>query len=96
MVAVASCVPKTPFDVRCNVPEPERMLGFRMVQLIQFVTDYQRQHDKPPSYEEAVRELNFCDRAAVCRVVQGLERRGVMQRVGDGRDRRIRLVINNN
>lgn len=73
-----------------------RELGYRGRQVKAMVEDWLQTKGHAPSYAEIMGELDFCDKACVCRVVQTLERRGLLRRVGAGRVRRIRLVTNNN
>jgi SOS-response transcriptional repressor LexA len=73
-----------------------RELGYRGCQVLSMVRQHLETHGVAPSYDEIVEELNFCDRAAVSRVVAVLEKRALLRRVGSGRVRRLRLVINNN
>jgi SOS-response transcriptional repressor LexA len=69
-----------------------RELGFRGRQVLAFVRQCIAQEGRAPSYEMIAEELRFNDRADVCRVIQRLERRGLVSRVGAGRCRRIRLA----
>jgi SOS-response transcriptional repressor LexA len=73
-----------------------RELGYRGCQVLSMVRQRLETHGIAPSYDEIVEELSFCDRAAVSRVVAVLEKRALLRRVGSGRVRRLRLIINNN
>lgn len=72
-----------------------RELGYRAVQVLAYVRETVASEGVAPSYAMVRDALNFCDEAAVCRVVAALEKRGLLKRVGHGRVRRLRLVINN-
>jgi len=69
-----------------------RELGYRGRQVLAFVRKTIEEHGHAPSYTMIRDELGFNDRAEVCRVVQKLEKRGLLSRVGDGRVRRIRIA----
>lgn len=69
-----------------------RYLGFRGRQVLAFVRKHITENGRAPSYGEIRRELRFANTADVCRVVQRLERRGLLHRVGRGRVPRIRLT----
>lgn len=69
-----------------------RELGYRGRQVMAFVRKCIADHGRAPSYGEIKRELGFACEADVCRVVQRLEGRGLLKRVGRGRVRRIRLT----
>lgn len=84
-------VPKTAFDVRRDA-RGEPCLGFRGFPVLRFIEQRVAETGSVPSYEEIRRELGFCDRAGVKRVVDGLERGGYVLRSGAGRQRRIRLA----
>jgi SOS-response transcriptional repressor LexA len=88
---MASAVPKTPFAVRI---ETNRILGFRMAQVKQMIDDRVAAAGQSPSYAQIRDELGFNHEKHVSRVVQRLERRGLLTRSGSGRERRIKLVGN--
>lgn len=67
------------------------MLGYRQFQVLAFVTATIDSEGQAPTYGMIQQALAFCDRAGVVRVVDRLERRGLLSRVGAGRVRRIRL-----
>lgn len=69
----------------------ERVLGYRQFQVLAFVTATIDSEGQAPTYGMIQQALAFCDRAGVVRVVDRLERRGLLSRVGAGRVRRIRL-----
>jgi SOS-response transcriptional repressor LexA len=71
-----------------------RELGYRGVQVLAFVRQTIEIEGMAPSYGMIRDALGFCDEAGVCRVVHILERRGLLRRVGNGRVRRLRLVVN--
>lgn len=68
-----------------------RVLGYRAAQVLGYVRETIATDGQAPSYRMIREELGFCDKAAVQRVVERLERRGLLSRVGSGRVRRIRL-----
>lgn len=72
-----------------------RELGYRGYQVLALIRQRLETHGHAPSYAEIMNELGFYDEAGVCRVVERLERRALVRRVGNGRIRRLRLVINN-
>ena len=72
-------------------PAP-RELGFRGSQVLAFIRKCIAEEGRAPSYGEIMAELNFANTADVCRVVERLEARGLIRRVGSGRVRRIRLT----
>lgn len=67
-------------------------LGYRGTQVLLFVRQTKRKTGQVPSYCEIRDALGFNDRAEVCRVIERLERKGLLRRAGDGRQRRIRLA----
>lgn len=69
-----------------------RELGYRGQQVLNYVRLVIAQEGSAPSYEMIREALDLYDRAAVVRVVQCLERRGLIRRAGAGRVRRIKLV----
>lgn len=68
------------------------MIGYRGRQVLAYVRETINAEGQPPSYGMICDELGFSDRADVCKVVQRLERRGLVRRAGEGRARRIRLL----
>jgi len=72
-----------------------RALGYRAVQVKAYVEEMTASEGIAPSYRMIRDRFGFCDEAAVLRVVERLERRGLLRRVGSGRVRRIRLAVNN-
>lgn len=68
-----------------------RELGYRGRQVLDFVRSTIAQQGRAPSYAMIRDELNFADTAQVFRVIERLERRGAIRRVGSGRVRRLRL-----
>lgn len=68
-----------------------RELGYRGVQVLAFVRATIAETGQAPSYLEIMKALDFYDRSKVCKVVERLEKRGLLSRVGHGRVRRIRL-----
>lgn len=69
-----------------------RALGYRGYQVHAYVREIVERDGRAPSYGMIREALDFCDDAAVSRVVQRLEKRGLLSRVGHGRVRRIRLI----
>lgn len=69
----------------------DRALGYRAVQVLGYVRETVDADGVAPSYGMIREELGFCDKSAVQRVVERLERRGLLDRAGSGRVRRIRL-----
>jgi SOS-response transcriptional repressor LexA len=78
---------------------PPRELGYRGRQVLAYVRTTVQQEGSAPSYAMIRDALGFCDEAGVSRVVEILEKRGLLRRVGAARVRRgvrrIRLVVNN-
>lgn len=70
-----------------------RAMGYRGRQVLAFVRNCMDEEGQAPSYTMIRDELGFNDRAEVCRVVERLEYRGLIARVGNGRVRRIRLPV---
>jgi len=69
----------------------DRSLGYRAVQVLGYVHETIAEQGQAPSYRMIRDALDFCDKAAVQRVVERLERRGLLSRAGSGRVRRIRV-----
>jgi hypothetical protein len=80
---------------RCVYRRPPRELGYRGAQVLAYVRSTIEVEGSAPSYSMIRDELGFGDDAGVVRVVSILEKRGLLKRVGAGRVRRIRLVVNN-
>lgn len=70
----------------------EPRLGYRGTQVLIYIRRYKRRAGDVPSYGEIRDALGFNDRADVCRVVERLERRGLLRRSGSGRQKRIRVA----
>jgi|JI10StandDraft_1071094.scaffolds.fasta_scaffold188956_2 predicted transcriptional regulator of viral defense system len=70
---------------------PPRELGYRGQQVIALVRETIAVDGSAPSYAMIRDRLGFRDKVDVCRVVERLENRGLLSRVGSGRVRRIRL-----
>lgn len=68
-----------------------RMLGYREVQVLEYVKRTIAEEGSAPSYEMIRDGLDLCDKAQVCKIVRNLEKRGLLNRAGAGRVRRIRL-----
>jgi hypothetical protein len=68
-----------------------RVLGYRAVQLLAYVRLCLEADGIAPSYEMIRKELDLPSREKVRRIVEPLERRGLLSRVGVGKVRRIRL-----
>lgn len=66
-------------------------VGYRAVQVLEYVRRYLGEHGHAPSYVEIRTALGIGSKGEVSRIVAGLERRGMLSRVGQGRVRRIRL-----
>ena len=69
-----------------------RDLGYRGFQVLAYVEEVIALEGRAPSYAMIAATLGFRDRSKVCKVVDRLERRGLISRVGSGRVRRIRLT----
>ncbi len=69
-----------------------RTLGYRGHQVLDFVRSSLAVQGDVPSYGAIRDALGFSANADVCRVVARLERRGLLARVGQGRQKRIRLA----
>ena len=68
-----------------------RVLGYRCVQVLSYVREAIEKEGTEPSYSMIRDNLGFNCRGDVCRVIERLEQRGLLRRVGEGRVRRIRL-----
>lgn len=73
-------VPRTPFDVRRQIATEDRELGYRAVQLLEFVRRHMTEHGRPPSYAIIRDELGFYDSGDVGKCVRRLENRGLVYR----------------
>jgi hypothetical protein len=69
----------------------EPILGYRATQVLAYVRAVIAADGRAPSYGMIRDNLGFASNVHVCRVVQRLEQRGLLRRVGSGRVRRIRL-----
>lgn len=69
-----------------------RALGYRQTQVLAYVRLVIDEEGTAPSYAMIRRELGFPNDADVLSVVERLEKRGLLKRVGAGRVRRIRLM----
>lgn len=67
------------------------MLGYRAAQVYRFVVATIEQTGFAPSYGDICAELGIATKGEVSDIVQGLERRGLLMRVGQGRVRRGRM-----
>jgi SOS-response transcriptional repressor LexA len=65
-----------------------RALGYRAVQVLRFVRLHIEENGYAPSYGAIRDELGFLDKSDVCKIVNSLERRGLLMRVGKGKVRR--------
>ena len=81
-----------PGGVRHRSAIEHRVLGYRAVQVLGYVRQVIDEEGRAPSYGMICSALGLDSKRDVCRVVQSLERRGLISRVGQGRVRRIRLV----
>lgn len=90
-------VPRTAFDVRheTSTSLTERLLGYRQSQVLAYIEAEKEETGLEPSYSMIREALGFTQDCDVRAVVVGLERRGLLKRAGSGRERRIRLVVNN-
>ena len=68
-----------------------RALGYRAVQVLDCVRRYMAEEGRAPSYGMIASELGLRDRGDVSKIIDRLERRGLLRRTGAGRVRRIRL-----
>ena len=71
------------FEMRQEVRP--RVLGYRSVQVLEFVRLTIERDGIAPSYRMIMDELGISSRAKVCDVVKRLEKRGLLSRVGTGR-----------
>ena len=68
-----------------------RALGYRSTQVLAFVRQTIAEEGRAPSYSMIADALGIAHRGKVSEVIERLERRGLVKRVGRGRVRRIRL-----
>lgn len=64
----------------------QRTLGFRAVQVLEFVTRHLEANGSSPSYRIIRDALGFADKADVLRVVKRLEQRGLVSIVKQSND----------
>lgn len=69
-----------------------RELGYRGFQVLAYVRSSIAEQGHAPSYGMICNHLGISDKAAVARIVERLERRGLVNRAGVGRVHRIQLV----
>lgn len=69
-----------------------RVLGYRAVQVLEYVRSELAEHGEAPSYAMIRDTIGFIHKGDVHRVIKSLERRGLLSRAGAGRVRRIRLT----
>ena len=70
-----------------------RVLGYRSVQVLEYDHQTIAEHGQAPSYGMIRDTFGFCHNGDVCRIIERLERRGLLSRVGSGRVRRIQLAL---
>lgn len=75
-----------------HVREAPRDLGFRGRQVLAFIQSVMDRTGDPPSYSMIADEFGFNDNSHVRQVVVRLEQRGLVQRSGSGRSRRLILI----
>lgn len=68
-----------------------RALGYRAVQVLGYVRSTIAEEGQAPSYSMIRDQLGIGTKGEVCEIVERLERRGLLRRVGHGRVRRIAL-----
>jgi SOS-response transcriptional repressor LexA len=66
----------------------ERVLGYRCVQVIQYINEVIERDGIAPSYNMICDELGISSKTIVCRIIQRLEKRGLVQRVVEFRNPR--------
>jgi predicted transcriptional regulator of viral defense system len=71
---------------------PDRVLGYRCHQVLQFIRARTAIDGCAPSYG-MIRDEFGIDKCKVADIVKRLEKRGLLSRVGTGRVRRIRLAV---
>ena len=70
----------------------ERELGYRGYQVLNYVREQVHAFGCPPSYSMICDSLGINTKGEVSDIIGSLERRGLVNRAGAGRDRRIQLV----
>lgn len=68
-----------------------RVLGYRGFQVVGLVRERIKSEGQAPSYRMICDELGIGTKGEVAQIVQRLERRGLLRRVGQGKVRRIAL-----
>ena len=81
-------MPRSPFDVRVDA----RVMGYRGHQVMEYVRASIAECGYAPSYSMICARLGIGERTEVRRIVERLEKRGLLKRVGDGRAHRIQLA----
>lgn len=66
-----------------------RVLGYRAVQVLEYVRQTIDAEGTAPSYGMIRDKLGFNHKSEVCHIVRRLERRGLLRRVGNERVRRL-------
>ncbi len=69
-----------------------RELGYRGFQVLAFVRTTIATDGQAPSYRMICEELGISDKSAVRRMIERLEKRGLLRRAGAGRVHRINVV----
>lgn len=69
-----------------------RVLGYRAVQVLEYVRLTIAEDGAAPSYAMICQALGINSKGEVSRIVAALENRGLLSRTGKGRVRRIRLI----
>lgn len=88
-----SCsVPKAPYEIAKQIATEGRILGYRSHQVIAFIHAEVEANGQPPSYSMIRDEFDFSSIRKVANVVARLEKRGMLYRSGEGRERRIKLA----
>lgn len=72
-------------------PPRTRVIGYRAAIVLEYVERTIEADGRAPSYSMIRDECDLSSKAKVCRIVDQLERRGLLRRAGEGRVRRIRL-----
>jgi SOS-response transcriptional repressor LexA len=68
-------IPQTPFDVRRQEGERQRMLGYRQVQVTKFIFAYHAEHGRAPIYREIMDACGISTAGEVSRIISALEGR---------------------
>ncbi len=84
--------PRAPYQIAMAIRTEGRVLGYRCHQVIAFIHQHHDEHGIAPSYSMIRDEFDFSSIRKVANVVQRLEKRGMIQRSGSGRERRIKLA----